>query len=43
MLSGHPARWPTGCPVYRDKYGVTFVTVQDNHIDNFAKVIAELR
>ena len=28
---------------YRDKYGVTFFTVQDNHIDNFAKVIADLR
>ena len=28
---------------YRDIYGVTFFTVQDNHIDSFAKVIAELR
>jgi hypothetical protein len=28
---------------YRDRYGVTSFTVQDNHIDNFAKVIAQLR
>jgi hypothetical protein len=27
----------------REKYGTTYFTVQDNHIANFAKVIAELR
>ena len=38
-----PARWPIPCAGYREKYGLTCFTVQDNHIDNFAKVIAELR
>jgi hypothetical protein len=28
---------------FREKYGVTSFTVQDNHIESFAKVIAELR
>jgi probable F420-dependent oxidoreductase len=28
---------------YRDTYGVTYVTVQQNHAEAFAKVIAELR
>jgi hypothetical protein len=28
---------------FRDTYGVTSFTVQENHADSFAKVIAELR
>ena len=28
---------------YRDTYGVTYITVQQQHADVFAKVIAELR
>jgi alkanesulfonate monooxygenase SsuD/methylene tetrahydromethanopterin reductase-like flavin-dependent oxidoreductase (luciferase family) len=28
---------------FRDNYGVTSFTVQENHADSFAKVIAELR
>ena len=43
VLSGTPREMADTLSEYRDKYGITFVTVQDNHIDNFAKVIAELR
>ena len=43
VLSGSPREMADTLSEYRDKYGVTFFTVQDNHIDNFAKVIAELR
>jgi probable F420-dependent oxidoreductase len=43
VLTGSPRQMADTLSEYRDKYGVTFFTVQDNHIDNFAKVIAELR
>lgn len=43
VLSGTPREMADRLSMYREKYGVTSVTVQDNHIDNFAKVIAELR
>jgi probable F420-dependent oxidoreductase len=43
VLSGSPTEMAGTLSEYRDKYGVTFFTVQDNHIDNFAKVIAKLR
>jgi probable F420-dependent oxidoreductase len=42
-LTGSPREMADTLLGYREKYGVTFFTVQDNHIDNFAKVIAELR
>ncbi|WP_084252122.1 LLM class F420-dependent oxidoreductase [Mycobacterium avium] len=43
VLSGSPRDIADTLSTYRDKYGVSSFTVQDNHIDNFAKVIAELR
>ena len=43
VLSGSPGEIADTLREYRDKYGVTSITVQDNHIKNFAKVIAELR
>ncbi len=43
VLTGSPSEMADTLSEYRDKYGVTFITVQDNHIDNFSKVIAELR
>jgi len=43
VLSGTPREMADTLTGYRDKYGVTSFTVQDKHIDNFAKVIAELR
>jgi probable F420-dependent oxidoreductase len=43
VLSGSPREIADTLSGYRDKYGVTCFTVQDNHLDNFAKVIAELR
>ncbi len=43
VLTGSPREMADTLSEYRDTYGVTFFTVQDNHIDNFAKVIAELR
>lgn len=43
VLSGTPREMAERLSFYREKYGVTSVTVQDNHMDNFAKVIAELR
>jgi probable F420-dependent oxidoreductase len=43
VLTGSPREMADTLFEYRDKYGVTFFTVQDNHIGNFAKVIAELR
>ena len=43
VLTGSPREMADTLSRYRDQYGVTFITVQDNHIDNFAKVIAELR
>ena len=43
VLTGSPREMADTLCEYRDIYGVTFFTVQDNHLDNFAKVIAELR
>jgi probable F420-dependent oxidoreductase len=43
VLSGSPREMADTLSGYRDRYGVTCFTVQDNHIDNFAKVITELR
>ncbi len=43
VLTGSPREMADTLLEYRDTYGVTFFTVQDNHLDNFAKVIAELR
>ncbi|BBZ51176.1 F420-dependent oxidoreductase [Mycobacterium heidelbergense] len=43
VLSGTPREMADTLSGYREKYGVTSFTVQDNHIGNFAKVIAELR
>jgi alkanesulfonate monooxygenase SsuD/methylene tetrahydromethanopterin reductase-like flavin-dependent oxidoreductase (luciferase family) len=43
VLSGTPREMADRLNFYREKYGVTSVTVQDNHINNFSKVIAELR
>jgi probable F420-dependent oxidoreductase len=43
VLSGSPREMADTLSGYRDRYGVTCFTVQDNHIENFAKVIAELR
>ncbi|MCV7312988.1 LLM class F420-dependent oxidoreductase [Mycobacterium paraffinicum] len=43
VLTGSPREMADTLLEYREKYGVTFITVQDNHVDNFAKVIAELR
>ena len=43
VLTGSPREMADTLSEYREKYGVTSFTVQDNHIDNFAKVIAALR
>ncbi len=43
VLSGSPRAIADTLLAYREKYGVSSFTVQDNNIDNFAKVIAELR
>ncbi|BBZ48104.1 LLM class F420-dependent oxidoreductase [Mycobacterium parmense] len=43
VLSGTPREMADRISMYREKYGVTSVTVQDNHVKTFAKVIAELR
>jgi probable F420-dependent oxidoreductase len=43
VLSGTPRKMADTLSEYREKYGLTCFTVQDNHIENFAKVIAELR
>ncbi|WP_172900626.1 LLM class F420-dependent oxidoreductase [Mycobacterium ulcerans] len=43
VLGGSPREIADTLAGYRDIYGVTSFTVQDNHLDNFAKVIAELR
>ena len=43
VLSGTPREMADTLSGYRDKYGVPSFTVQDNHLNNYAKVIAELR
>ncbi|MCV6976268.1 LLM class F420-dependent oxidoreductase [Mycobacterium bourgelatii] len=43
VLSGSPTEMADKLRCHRDKYGITYFTVQDNHVETFAKVIAELR
>ncbi|WP_191497364.1 LLM class F420-dependent oxidoreductase [Mycobacterium simulans] len=43
VLSGPPRAMADKLSEHREKYGVSYFTVQDNHIENFGKVIAELR
>ncbi|MCV7227689.1 LLM class F420-dependent oxidoreductase [Mycolicibacterium komossense] len=43
VLSGTPRDGADKLRHLREKYGLTYFTVQDNHVDYFAKVIAELR
>jgi hypothetical protein len=43
VLTGSPPEMADQLRALRDKYGLTSFTVQDNNLDAFAKVIAELR
>jgi alkanesulfonate monooxygenase SsuD/methylene tetrahydromethanopterin reductase-like flavin-dependent oxidoreductase (luciferase family) len=43
VLSGSPRDVADTLRGYRETYGLTSVTVQENHAETFAKVIAELR
>lgn len=43
VLSGSPREMADTLRGLREKYGLTSFTVQDNRLDTFAKVIAELR
>ncbi|QUR68815.1 LLM class F420-dependent oxidoreductase [Mycobacterium spongiae] len=43
VLTGTPHDMADTLAAYRDRYGVTSFTVQDNHIENFASAIALLR
>jgi probable F420-dependent oxidoreductase len=43
VLSGSPREMADTLSALREKYGLTSFTVQDNNLDPFAKVIAELR
>lgn len=43
VLSGSPREMADKLRSHRDRYGVTYFTVQDNHMEPFAKVIAKLR
>lgn len=43
VLSGSPREMADQLSGLRERYGITHFTVQDNHFENFAKVIAELR
>jgi probable F420-dependent oxidoreductase len=43
VLSGSVRQMADRLSEYREKYGLTCFTVQDNNLDNFARVIAELR
>ncbi len=43
VLSGSPRAMADRLRGYRDTYGLTSFTVQENHAEGFAKVIAELR
>ena len=43
VLTGSPSEMADTLSGYREKYGLTCFTVQDNHLENFSKVIAELR
>lgn len=43
VLSGSPREMADTLSGYRERYGVTFFTAQYKHLENFGKVIAELR
>jgi alkanesulfonate monooxygenase SsuD/methylene tetrahydromethanopterin reductase-like flavin-dependent oxidoreductase (luciferase family) len=43
VLSGSPREIADTLRGYRDKYGLTSFTFQENHVDTIAKVIPELR
>jgi len=43
VLSGSPREMADTLSGLREKYGLSSFTVQDNNLDAFAKVIAELR
>jgi probable F420-dependent oxidoreductase len=43
VLRGSPRDMADGLRGYRETYGLTSFTVQENHAEGFAKVIAELR
>ena len=43
VLGGSPREMADTLSGLREKYGLTCFTVQDNNLDAFAKVIAELR
>jgi probable F420-dependent oxidoreductase len=43
VLTGSPREMADTLSGYREKYGLSCFTVQDNHLENFSKVIAELR
>ncbi|MCW2690472.1 MAG: F420-dependent oxidoreductase [Mycobacterium sp.] len=43
VLSGSPRDIADTLRGYREKYGLTYFTVQDRHAEGFAKVITELR
>ena len=43
VLSGSTTDMADTVREYRDKYGVTYLIIQQPHADAFAKVIAELR
>jgi alkanesulfonate monooxygenase SsuD/methylene tetrahydromethanopterin reductase-like flavin-dependent oxidoreductase (luciferase family) len=43
VFSGTPTDIADTIRGLRDKYGVTYITVQQQHGEEFAKVIAELR
>lgn len=43
VLSGSPRDMADALREYRETYGLTSFTVQENHADSFSKVIAELR
>jgi probable F420-dependent oxidoreductase len=43
VLSGSPRDIADTLRGYRETYGLTSVTVQENHVDTIAKVIAEIR
>ena len=43
VLSGSPREIADTLRGYREKYGLTSFTFQENHVDTIAKVIPELR
>ena len=43
VLSGSPRDMADALRGYRETFGLTSFTVQESHVESFAKVIAELR